>query len=184
MEQQISIVRRKIGDRPKAQRDIVTGNSVDRVITLQHQNVFSVVVQVGGVEMTTGFEVQAEAGRIIFETAPAEGASVAIDYLYAAYTDQEITDLLDETGSIDGTVIACLEELTMETARFYDFTQGETSEKRSQVFDNLMKLLADYKGRKDAQDAEERRGSGMRVGKRHVGSKRPKPFYPSPSRRY
>lgn len=168
----IATVRRKIGDRTKAQRDIATANGRDRVINLQYQNVFDVVVQVNEAEVTTGFTLQSEAGRIVFDTAPTEGVPIVVDYLYAAFTNQEITDLLESEGGVKGAVIACLEELTVDTARFYDFTQGETTEKRSQVFDNLMDLLESYRKQKAADDEAERRGSGMKMGRRTVKARR------------
>lgn len=184
----IATVRRKIGDRPKAQNDILEGNGVDRVIDLQHGNVWDVIVRVGEAELpNTEYTIDSQPGRITFTTPPEQAASVRISYLYAAYTDDELTELLTSEGGVTGAVIACLEELTMETARFYDFTQGETSEKRSQVFKNLVELLNSYKTQKANEDATAKRGSGLTIGKRTVGpadrrTRFPRPGY-SPSRR-
>lgn len=185
----IAAIRRKIGDKVKAQRDIVMGNSGERTIHLQYESVFEVIVQIDYVEQTEGtdYSVDYQAGRIVFQNPPVEGSRVTIDYLYAAYSNEELQGLIDETGSVNGAVIACLEELTMETARFYDFTQGETSEKKSQVFKNLMALLDSYRAKETADNEAASKGSGVSIGKRTIARPRTRPFYPditqSPSRR-
>lgn len=187
---EIAAIRRKIGDKVKAQRDIVMGNSGERTIHLQYESVFEVIVQIDYVEKTEGvdYSVDYQAGRIVFQNPPVEGERVTVDYLYAAYSNEELQGLIDETGSVNGAVIACLEELTMETARFYDFTQGETSEKKSQVFKNLMALLDSYRAKETADNETKSKGSGVSVGKRTVARPRVRPSYPditqSPSRRY
>ncbi len=160
---EIATIRRRIGDKVKAQKDIATGNGKDRSFHLQYQNVFNVIVAILDTEQTVGtdYTLDSEGGRVIFNAPPALNAEVTFDYNYAAYTDAEISELNQELG-IDGATVAVLEELTADTARFYDYTQGETSNKRSQVFDHLMKLLDSYR-----EMAEKtRRGSGVRFGKR------------------
>lgn len=160
---EIATIRRRVGDRSKAQKDIATGNGKDRSYHLQYQNVFGLIVTVEGteVQINNDYTLDGAGGRVIFSAPPAEGANVSFDYNYAAYTDDEIQDLLDEQG-LDGATVAILEELTADTARFYDYSQGETTNKRSQVFDHLMKLLADYRSKSTAS----KKGSGVRFGKR------------------
>lgn len=158
----IATIRRRIGDRPKAQNDIMEGNGVDRVIDLQHGNVWDVIVRIGETEIpAANYTVDAEPGRITFNAPPDQAAAIRISYLYATYTDEEIQELIDEYG-LDGATIAILEELTADTARFHDYSQGETSSKRSQVFDHLLKLLENYRAKATAA----KRGSGLRIGKR------------------
>lgn len=183
----IATFRRKISDRVKAGKDIIEGNGVDRIVSLQNKNVWDVVIAANGDEVDpVDYSVDAEPGRISFNTAPANGVAVSINYLYATYSDTEIEALVAETGDVDGAVIAALEELTMDTARFYDFTQGETSEKRSQVFKNLLALLDNYRTKKKEDDEVARRGSGLKVGRRTTGPedrRRRRPTYFAPSRR-
>lgn len=186
----IATFRRKISDRVKSGKDIIEGNGVDRVISLQNKNVWGVVVVAGDVELTDmEYIVDAEPGRITFAEPPAIGVSVSISYLHATYSDLEIAALITETGNVDGAVIAALEELTMDTARFYDFTQGETNEKRSQVFKNLFALLESYRNKKKDEEATAKQGSGVSIGRRSTGpeDRRRRPYFHKfnqPSRRY
>ena len=168
---EIATIRRRVGDRSKAQKDIATGNGKDRSYHLQYQNVFALIVTVNDTEVTEGndYTVDGPGGRVIFSAPPALDAVVTFDYNYAAYTDQEIQDLIDETGNTDSATVAILEELTADTARFYDYTQGETTNKRSQVFDHLMKLLENYRTKAD----KARKGSGVRFGKRSAPDRAP-----------
>lgn len=169
-ETEIKAVRRKIGDSVKSERENVTGTGRNRIVKLQNNNVFAVFVTIDDVE-TTGFTVHDTAGRIVFAVPPAEGSSVIIDYLYAAYTDAELQSLIDDYG-VNGAAIACLEELLVDTARFYDFTQGETTEKRSQVFENLNKVLTQLKASVDTNPDGSNVSSGVVIGKRSVGGRR------------
>lgn len=172
----IATLRRRIGDRPKAQRDIATGNGADRSFHLQFENVYSVIVTINDVEKAINihYALDGPAGRIIFIDAPIADARVQIDYNYAAYTDQEITELVTETGSVDGATVAMLEELTADSARFYDFTQGETTNKKSQVFDHLVKLLERYQTAiANGGTGLTKRRSGIRFGKRSSGREYP-----------
>lgn len=160
---EIATIRRRVGDRSKAQKDIATGNGKDRSFHLQYQNVFSLIVSVEDTELVEGndYTLDAAGGRVIFAAPPMEQARVVFDYNYAAYTDAELTDLIAEFG-LDGATVAILEELTADTARYYDYTQGESANKRSQVFDHLMKLLETYRTKATAT----KKGSGVRFGKR------------------
>lgn len=162
---ELATLRRRVGDRTKAQRDIATGNGADRSFHLQYQNVFNVTVLVAAVAADpTTYTVDSPGGRVIFNVAPAEGAEVAFDYNYAAYTDAELQEILDDEG-LAGATVAVLDELIADSARLYDYTQGETTNKRSQVFDHLLKLQERYTKAWETS----KRGSGIRFGKRAAG---------------
>jgi hypothetical protein len=176
----IATVRRRIGDRTKAQRDIATGNGIDRSFHLQYENVFSVIVMVADQEMAVDvdYALDGAAGRVIFVNPPADKARVQFDYNYAAYTDDEMLELLNETGSVNGATIAALEELTADSARLFDFTQGETTNKRSQVFDHLVKLLERYqKAEADSGGSTGTGGKGLLIRRRIAGPTRTTPPY-------
>lgn len=72
-----------------------------------------------------------------------------------AFSDPELDELWVEAGeNLSKTVFLCLEELAIDAARFADYTQNETQEKRSQVFDHLMnKLLPYWKAKSEAETA-------------------------------
>jgi hypothetical protein len=62
-----------------------------------------------------------------------------------AFSDPELDEIWVEAGeSMSKAIFLCLEEITIDAARFNDYTQNETTEKRSQVFDHLMSKLLPY----------------------------------------
>ena len=144
---EISKVRRRIGDRVKNAVDVATGNGTDRVFNLRFNNVFDEVIKINNVEQTTGYTVNGSAGSVTFDTAPGD-VEVEMSYNYAAYTDTEIGGLIDSEG-VGGAVMECLKELLADTARFYDYTEGQTTARKSQVFDHLKELLKTYNAEND-----------------------------------
>lgn len=56
------------------------------------------------------------------------------------YSDDEIEQLIKDFG-VGGAVIEILNELLAGSAKFYDYTQGQTTDRRSQVFEHLKHLL-------------------------------------------
>lgn len=58
--------------------------------------------------------------------------------------DSDLDDIWTECGESRAAVIVdCLEELLANAAKFNDYTIGQTSEKKQQVFQNLQ-LMVDY----------------------------------------
>lgn len=58
-----------------------------------------------------------------------------------AFSPDLLNDLYDEAeGNLDKAILLAYEELLSNAILFTDYTQNETSEKRSQIFTNLMKL--------------------------------------------
>jgi hypothetical protein len=67
-----------------------------------------------------------------------------------AFSDDELQDAFDEAvESLDATTVILIEWLIADAAKFNDFTAGQTSEKKSQIFDHLVKLAAHYQGKVD-----------------------------------
>lgn len=61
------------------------------------------------------------------------------------FSDPELDEIWVEAGEVmSKAIFLCLEEITIDVARFNDYTQNETTEKRSQVFDHLMDKLLPY----------------------------------------
>jgi len=69
------------------------------------------------------------------------------------FSDAEIQDTFDEQGNMLKTVVALIDELLISAARMTDYTQNATSEKRSQVFEQLKQVRAVHQARIDAEDA-------------------------------
>ncbi len=75
-----------------------------------------------------------------------------------AFSDSELDSIWVEANEVLSTAIfLCIEELTISASRFNDYTQNETTEKRSQVFDHLMnKLLPYWKAKSEEETAPSR----------------------------
>lgn len=59
-----------------------------------------------------------------------------------AFTDDELEDIWDEAAGVEReAVILCLEILLSDAAKFNDYTAGQTSEKRGEIFDHLKVML-------------------------------------------
>lgn len=137
---EIEQVRRRIGDSVKSNTEMLAGDGTTVLFDLKFKNVWDAVVKIAGVP-TTDFTVNGKSGQIIFTTAPANKASIEVTYSYAGYTDDDINDMIGTYG-VSGSVVECLNELLVDSARFYDYSQGQTTDKRSQIFDHLKTLLA------------------------------------------
>ena len=64
-----------------------------------------------------------------------------------AFSDDELNDIYDEAdGNWNLTLALCFEELRNSAAKFSDYKQNESEEKRKQIFDNLFKLASYHRG--------------------------------------
>ena len=71
-----------------------------------------------------------------------------------AFPDAELQRLYLRTSEgYTATVILGLDQLIMNTAKFADYTQNDTEEKKSQVFTNLLKVRAIWQKRLDDETA-------------------------------
>ena len=156
---EIEQVRRRIGDSVKSNTEIQVGDGSTVLFDLKFKNVWNAIVKVGGTA-TTAFTLNGKSGQIIFQTAPALEASIEITYDYAGYTDDDLSEMIGTYG-VSGSVVECLNELLVDSARFFDYSQGQTTDKRSQIFDHLKTLLA--KAENDAGLS----GGEVVFGKRH-----------------
>jgi hypothetical protein len=86
-----------------------------------------------------------------------------------AFSDPELDELWVEAGeNMSMTIFLCLEELAIDAARFADYTQNETKESRSQVFDHLMNKLLPYWKAKAAAEITPLTGVSRIVGTKVV----------------
>lgn len=77
-----------------------------------------------------------------------------------AFSDDELQDAFDEAlEDLDSSTVILLEWLIADAAKFNDYTAGQTSEKKSQVFDHLNKLLQRYEGKVAASNTS----PGMKI---------------------
>lgn len=140
----IAQFRRRIGDRVKSETDNVEGNGTDKVFNLRFSNVTNVFVyDNNGVVDSATYEVDSAAGTVTFDTAPTQGKQLQFDYDYSAYTDDEITQYVTDYG-FDTAVTEVLRELLADSARMYDYSEGATDAKLSQIYKQLSDLLDRY----------------------------------------
>lgn len=69
------------------------------------------------------------------------------DQAETTWTDSELNAIYTEAaGNFNEAIAICYEELMGNAAKFADYTQNESSEKKSQIFNNLAKLAGYYRG--------------------------------------
>lgn len=142
---EIQQVRRRIGDSRKSDTVQFVGNGADTLYTLPNQNIFDVEVHINSTLVAKeAYTVNQEAGKVVFLDAPDEADVISITFAYAGYTDDQMSEMIDTYG-VEGSVIETLNGLLADSARFYDYSQGQTTDKRSQIFDHLKDLLATAK---------------------------------------
>jgi hypothetical protein len=65
-----------------------------------------------------------------------------------AFSDAELQRLYTRSDdNYSKTMVLGLDQLIMDAAKFSDYTQNETQEKKSQIFDHLLKVRAIWQGR-------------------------------------
>jgi hypothetical protein len=146
MEDSIKVVRRAIGDREKADENLLVANASIEDFQLRHQNVWNVRVYFNGVMQEAGFTVNEEAGVLVFVTPPADGVEIRVTYSYAALSDAELTDLINNYGE-DAAIITALEAILADVSKQRDYKEADSEVKNSQVFEQVRKLL-DYHTKK------------------------------------
>jgi hypothetical protein len=150
----LTVFKRRVGYKVKADQDTQTASGNDRVYTLRFENVFDVVILFNGEEVTSGYEVDSEAGTITFTTAPTADTVIVVNYKFAPFTDDEANALISEYG-LDGAVIEALRELLANSARLMNYKQGDTEVDYSTVFKQVKELLKMYMDEAQAQGSEE-----------------------------
>lgn len=67
------------------------------------------------------------------------------------FTDSDLATIWTDAGeSRSRAVLECLQELMVNAAKFNDYTIGQTSEKKQQIFENLQMMVAYWQGQIDS----------------------------------
>jgi len=155
IQAEIDKLRRRIGDALRPNVEQVQGDSANSLYDLKYSNITAIEVDKNGTQLTlnTDYTVNAPSGIIIIDDSVSITSDdlLKISYQYSAYTDDEISALIDAGGFIPA-VLECLYELLAGSARFYDYVQGQTQVKKSQVFANLQALVKQYEAMGDEPD--------------------------------
>lgn len=160
-------VRRRVGDKAKDATETFEYQGQNG-IPLSHNNVSNVSVAVNGTAIaSTAFTVNAAAGLVTLNDDTASGDdTVSITYVHAAYSDVEIGALIDQYGE-KGAVVEILNELLADSAKMFDYSNGATEEKQSQIFKNLKQLLELYTD--SSGNVNDGSSSGFAVMHRDIG---------------
>lgn len=162
LEENIDKVRRRIGDSKKSSSAKFKGDGSETVFSLGYNNVFDVKVYINSnLIAEAAYTVSHDVGNILTQEAPPAESDIYVTFSYAAYNDAQIQKMV-ETYGVEGAVIESLNELLADSARFYDYSQGQTTDKRSQIFEHLKDLLAMAK-----DDLAKSTQSDFAVGSRH-----------------
>jgi len=133
-------VRVAIGDRVKADENLISANGELVDFQVRHENIWDVNVYLDDVLTTTGITVSGIPGVIAFATAPADGIEVRVTFKYAAFSDIELQQYIDDYD-VDQAIIMALEGILSSVARQRDYKEADSEVKNSQVFAQVEKLL-------------------------------------------
>lgn len=177
MEEQISVIRKRIGDKPKTEVQKFVGNGTAVAFDIAKDNAYDFVVTVGAVVTPSGdYTYDAEIQKLIFDTAPDSNEQFDVKYKYAAFTDDELEDILGLVDDdIDQATAEALRQVLGDQARMVTFTHGDRTVSMSDVFKNLSSLLDKYE--RKVTNAGANSGTGFSVGTREMNDK---PVYSEP----
>ncbi len=128
-----------IGDQIYQQIDNAVGNGVTVLFQLKFQNIQNASVKVNGT-LTTAYTLEAKSGFIRFTAAPTDGHAIIIEYEYSAFTDTELTDILNDCGSVKSAALFCIDCLMADAARRFSYTRGASTMNVNEVFEQLKEL--------------------------------------------
>ena len=135
MSDKIEHVRRRIGDSVKANTELFTSDGRKKLLSMAYKNLFDVKVTINtSLLPSDAYTVSQEAGKVILNTIPEQDAEIIVEYKYAGFSDDYIKGLIESYG-VDGAVVEAIGTLLADSARFYDYTQGQTVDRRSQIFE-------------------------------------------------
>lgn len=162
-ENEVSVLRRRIGDTVSDASSTSMADGVSITFELPYNHVRNVSVYDNDVLVAAeNYTVNNDSGTITFGVAPASGNLLRFDFEYSAYTDAELGSRVDEFGPKQA-VVETLLELLADSARLYDYSNGETEDKKSQVFKQLKELIDFYQERLDSEQGFED-DAGNRIG--------------------
>ena len=159
-------LRKELADPYKTGYDQNTGDAETTIFKLSHGNIkddsFAVSVVDALQTITTDFAIDQEEGLITFVSAPADEASIEVEYQFSVFSDTELANFIVSEGSVNGALLKCIDILLMDSARRFDYSVGRADLKPSQVFDNLLALRKVI----DAKIKEEASGGGVILAER------------------
>lgn len=161
MSDKIEHVRRRIGDSVKANTELFTSDGRKKLLSMAYKNLFDVKITINTTLLPSDeYAVSQEAGKVILNTIPEQDAEIIVEYKYAGFSDDYIKGLIESYGA-DGAVVEAIGTLLADSARFYDYTQGQTVDRRSQIFDHLKDLHQMAK-----EEVNAKTNSGFSIGNR------------------
>jgi hypothetical protein len=103
----------------------------------------SETVTVDGAEQArdTDYSIDNGTGVVTFGSAPASGAAIRCSYQWTTFSDEELSDLLEERGSVVVAAVEAVCWLLADTDRLISYTYGQEKVDRTEVRQALNDLL-------------------------------------------
>ena len=140
----LELLRKQLSDPFKDGFDRQKGDGEATLYKLSHGNVkddsYLVYVNNSLQTETTHYAIDQERGTITFVTAPGDEIEVEVTYQFSSFSDTELTNFFELDGSVDKALIRCIDILLVDSARYFDYSSGQSELKPSQIFKNLESL--------------------------------------------
>jgi hypothetical protein len=160
-------LRKKVVDPTYDKIENFLGDGTTKIFELGKSPSFDEIIKDNNtVVPSANYTLNEDTGYIVFNTAPITAHVIIVQYKYAAFTDDELTDIIaDHTKSTDiatlyASAIECIERLMFDSARRFRYQEGQTEMNPEKVFDNLKQMLDKFK---ELLIESENSGSGARV---------------------
>lgn len=169
MTDDIATIRERIGDEAVKEIEKYASDGTRVDYSIHNKNPFSIKVRVDDTP-NSDWTYDAELNKVIFNTAPTNDATISIEYMFAAFTDAEIANMINKADSdLDVATAEALRRALGSQARMVSFQHGDRSVSLSDIFKNLMSLLDRYEKRLSNSGAN---ASQVIVGRREMNDEK------------
>lgn len=147
MADNLTLIRRRIGDNPKTQSEVFSINDTINSVSLSFANstitsIYDKEYSDSSLSVGTDYTFDSVTGTVVLLYTTTD-SQLVVNYVYYAFTDDELNDLLDQYGLNVATVEA-IRWLIADASRLHDYSQGVTSESLNQIVKNLRDMAKDY----------------------------------------
>lgn len=147
MADNLTLIRRRIGDNPKTNTETFNMDNNTTSVVLSYANSYITSIfdlEKSATTLVEGVDYSFDniTGTITLLYMP-DINPLTVNYIYYAFTDDELNDLITQYG-LNGATVEALRWLIADASRLHDYSQGQTSESLNQIVKNIRDMIKDY----------------------------------------
>lgn len=174
----VNTIRKRIGDEPKTDIERYLGNGIETGFDIHGKNAFDFEITMNDeVVPAEAYAYDSDINKLLFVTPPENEAILVVKYKTAAFTDAELTAIINASASdVDLATAEALRQALGSQSRMVSFQHGDRSVSMSDIFKNLMSLLNSYE--KKSSNSGANSGSSVTSGVRTLDDGKSKAYQP------